>query len=84
MPVSTTTPRNSDSQRILEEKILTQLNAMSGGPSGSNIYTHSADPNGVKTAAGPAICLGTGGVAGQLWAKTTTGTSNNEWVAILE
>lgn len=49
----------------------------------ARILTTEADPNGTLSFSGPAVCFGTGAVAGAVWAKTTSGTSNNEWVAII-
>lgn len=43
------------------------------------ILTATGDPNGVVTATGPAIVIGSGAAAGSLWVKSTAGTSNNEW-----
>lgn len=49
---------------------------------GTQIYSSTADPNGVISAAGPAWCIGTGASDGLYWKKATAGTSNNEWVPV--
>jgi len=51
--------------------------------SGSGIFTDTTGPNGVTTATGPAIFLGSGAIIGQMWAKVTAGTSNTDWFQLL-
>jgi len=50
---------------------------------GREVFHSDVDPNGVVEATGPAICLGKDALAGALWAKTTSGTSKNDWVLII-
>ena len=49
----------------------------------SRIVTSDVDPNGVISYSGPAVCFGFGAAEGAIWAKTTDGTSDNEWVTII-
>lgn len=47
------------------------------------IQASAVDPNGVITATGPAIVLGSGASSGFMWVKVTAGTSNNEWNQVI-
>lgn len=81
---SGTTARANDTLRVLEEKILTATNTITGvSVSGvTGVFSSAVDPNGSVSATGSAICLGTGAMDGFWWRKTTAGTSNSEWVAM--
>lgn len=52
-------------------------------PTTTNVFAYDGDPNGVLAATGPALCFGTGSTQGDVWQKTTTGTSSSEWVKII-
>lgn len=54
-----------------------------GGTPANNILSTNVDPNGVVSATGVAICVGYDAMFGKVWQKTTAGTSNNEWVAVI-
>jgi hypothetical protein len=43
------------------------------------VIPYDGDPNGIITATGAAIVVGSGASIGTIWLKSTKGTSNNEW-----
>lgn len=52
-----------------------------GADTGGEILSGIGNPNGVVTATGPAIYLdNTDPTAPVIYVKSTSGTSNNEWV----
>lgn len=46
----------------------------------ANILEYDGNPNGVIAAAGPALLLGSGSSAGNVWIKTATDSGNTGWV----
>lgn len=48
-----------------------------GGGGSQEVFRGTGDPSGVQSATGAAIYLRTNG---EIWIKTTAGTSNSEWV----
>jgi hypothetical protein len=76
--------QSPSTERQLLQQILSGLGGGGGGVSGGgNVFGYGGDPNGHVTATGAAICLGSGAAVGQVWQKTTSGTSNSEWVQII-
>lgn len=54
-----------------------------GTGGGGNVFASAADPSGVLSVTGPAVCIGSGAFAGTFWVKSTSGTSANDWVALI-
>jgi hypothetical protein len=48
------------------------------GTSGK-VFSTPADPNGVLSANGAAVAIGSGDVAGKIWVKSSSGTSDSDW-----
>lgn len=51
--------------------------------SAAKVFSTNVDPNGAIEATGPALCLGYGAMSGGVWAKTTSGTSDDDWTQII-
>lgn len=43
-----------------------------------NVFSNAGDPNGIVSATGPALCMDT--TNNIIWWKTTSGTSNAQWI----
>lgn len=56
---------------------------VSAGTGQTQVFSHDGDPNGVVSATGAAICLGTGSTDGAVWVKTSAGANNNTWTNII-
>lgn len=52
------------------------------GAANSTIYS-AVSPVDVISITGPALCIGTGAVNGQVWVKTTQGSSSADWYPLL-
>lgn len=77
------TPRRSDAQWAIQQKILGALVDGAGGGSGTGNLSGTGSPEGVQTADPGALYVDTATTPPSIWAKST-GSGNTGWVIEIE